>query len=144
MDRRRYPPDWPQISRRIRERDKWRCRWCGARNGEPHPDTGSRVVLTVAHLNHEPSDCGEANLLSLCPRCHLEYDRPMHIQHARETRWRKKHTAMGMLPFGDALPGISPSPSTAERGHVSGAGKPRPRRSKAGGKAGAKKIAGRR
>lgn len=33
-NRGRYPKDWPQISQRVRERDGWRCRWCGVRNGE--------------------------------------------------------------------------------------------------------------
>ena len=96
MRRSLYPPDWRAISLRIRERDKWRCRWCAARQGEPHPVTGSRVVLTVAHLNHEPSDCREANLLSLCQKCHNDYDRPMRQAHARVTRAAKKG---GQLPL---------------------------------------------
>lgn len=50
IDYRHYPPNWKEISLRIREREEWRCKWCGAINGEPHPDTGSIVVLTTAHL----------------------------------------------------------------------------------------------
>jgi len=77
-NRGRYPQDWRQISLRIRgERAGWRCEWCGAANGEPHPDTGSVVVLTVAHLNHRPEDCAEENLAALCQRCHNAYDAPM-------------------------------------------------------------------
>lgn len=30
----RYPKDWPAISRRIRDRENQRCKWCGAPNGE--------------------------------------------------------------------------------------------------------------
>lgn len=29
----RYPKDWQTISRRIRERDGQKCKWCGAPNG---------------------------------------------------------------------------------------------------------------
>lgn len=29
----RYPKDWPAISKRIRERENQRCKWCGAPNG---------------------------------------------------------------------------------------------------------------
>jgi hypothetical protein len=29
----RYPKDWPAISRRIREREGQRCKWCQAPNG---------------------------------------------------------------------------------------------------------------
>jgi hypothetical protein len=54
-NRGRYPADWPAISRRIRfERAGNKCEQCGATNHAPHPVTGSRVVLTVAHLDHTP------------------------------------------------------------------------------------------
>ncbi|MBC6441213.1 MAG: hypothetical protein GDA49_12565 [Rhodospirillales bacterium] len=77
-NRHRYPPDWPAISRRIRfERAAGRCEHCGAAHGEPHPVTGSRVVLTVAHLDHTPEHCGDDNLAALCQRCHNRYDAPM-------------------------------------------------------------------
>ena len=74
-----YPPNWPEISKRIREREGQQCKWCAAKNGEPHPVTGSKVVLTVAHLNHEPGDCRDDNLVALCQRCHLNYDREHHL-----------------------------------------------------------------
>jgi hypothetical protein len=45
MDRRRYPPDWPQISRRIRERDHQRCKWCGVANNS----RGARDRYDVWH-----------------------------------------------------------------------------------------------
>lgn len=88
-ERAKYPPNWRAISLRIRAREGNRCKWCGAQNGEPHPVTGSRVVLTVAHLNHDATDCADANLAALCQRCHLTYDAKEHAKHARET-WRKR------------------------------------------------------
>lgn len=72
-----YPRDWPAISRRIRaERARWVCETpgCFAISGLPHPVTGSKVVLTVAHLNHDPRDCRDENLRALCQRCHNRYD----------------------------------------------------------------------
>lgn len=38
----RYPPDWPERAQRIKERDGWTCRHCGARHDElgAHDDTG--------------------------------------------------------------------------------------------------------
>lgn len=33
-----------------------------------------RFTLTVAHLNHEPSDCRPENLKALCSVCHCRYD----------------------------------------------------------------------
>jgi 5-methylcytosine-specific restriction endonuclease McrA len=88
-NRARYPTDWPAISRRIRfERAGNRCEMegCGAENGQPHPLTGSKVVLTVAHLNHDPSNCSDDNLKALCQRCHLRYDAKLHAMNASRTR----------------------------------------------------------
>jgi len=41
---------------------------------DPHPITGARVVLTVAHLDHTPENNDDANLLAMCQRCHNRYD----------------------------------------------------------------------
>ena len=98
--RERYPPDWELISFRIRfDRAKGRCEWCGARHGYPHPETGSDVVLTVAHLDHTPSNCAESNLAALCQRCHLRYDALHHARSAARTR-RVRQMAAGQLEMG--------------------------------------------
>lgn len=72
---------------------------CRAWNGEPHPDTGSLVVLTVAHLDHDPANNGESgnrpNLKALCQRCHLNHDRATHLRNAHKTRRARK--ALGDL-----------------------------------------------
>ena len=93
-NRSKYPKEWPLISRLIRKyRAGGRCECtgecgtkhyvdpsqvevrCAARNGEPHPVTGSKVVLTVAHLDHNPANNRESNLKAMCQRCHLRYDK---------------------------------------------------------------------
>jgi len=84
----RYPKDWKRISRHIRfERAKNRCEQCGvAVNGLPSPHTGSKVVLTVAHLNDTPEDCSYNNLRAMCQRCHLKYDMHIHVANRRNDR----------------------------------------------------------
>jgi hypothetical protein len=74
----RYPRDWKLRSRFVRfYRAKNRCEWCGAENGKPHPVTGSRVVLTVAHVFDErPEAASLLNLAALCQRCHNRHDAP--------------------------------------------------------------------
>lgn len=63
----RYPKDWKEISKHIRfNRANNKCEFCGAENYQPHPITKSKVVLTVAHLNHIPEDCSYDNLKALC------------------------------------------------------------------------------
>jgi hypothetical protein len=93
-----YGPDWPDVRAAIGERSGGRCEckgecgWkrhpapagslrgddrarCHARNGQPHPFTGSRVVLTVAHLDHNPGTNDPDRLRHMCQGCHLSYDR---------------------------------------------------------------------
>jgi len=87
MDRSRYPRDWEQIARGVKDAADWRCEHCGKqcrRPGEPF-DTHRRT-LTVAHLNHTPEDCRLENLAALCAPCHLRYD----AAHHAETRAAKK------------------------------------------------------
>jgi hypothetical protein len=88
----RYPKDWKVITAGIRERAGDQCEGspdfpqCRAANGQPHPVTGSRVVLTVAHLDHTPENCKPQNLRAWCQRCHLNYDKHHHAQTAYATR----------------------------------------------------------
>lgn len=92
----RYPTDWKIVSVLARERAGWRCEGspafpeCRAVNGEAHPETGSIVVLTVAHLDHQPENVDPANLKAWCQRCHLVYDAPHHAKNAAETRRQRK------------------------------------------------------
>ncbi len=101
----RYPEDWDEISIDVREDADWVCQCrgecgrhrddCLAQDGEPHPVTGSRVVLTVAHLDHNPANCDEHNLRAMCQRCHLAYDHELHLQSAYASRRQGK--ALGDL-----------------------------------------------
>ena len=62
-----YPSNWTEISQNIRfERARGHCEWCGAVHGQPHPETGSRVILATAHLDHNPANNAADNLAALC------------------------------------------------------------------------------
>lgn len=54
---------------------------------------GRKVVLTVAHLDHDPSHNDPSNLLALCQRCHLVLDAGQHAASARATRRGRKAAA---------------------------------------------------
>jgi len=88
----RYPRDWKQIVETVRARSGNRCEGspaypdCRAENHQPHPVTGSKVVLTTAHLNHTPEDCEMSNLKHWCQRCHITYDAPMKASGIRQRR----------------------------------------------------------
>jgi len=65
-----YPQNWPEIATRIKNAARWRCEHCG----HPHHPASSHT-LTVHHLDGDPANCHDNNLVALCQRCHL------HIQH---------------------------------------------------------------
>jgi 5-methylcytosine-specific restriction endonuclease McrA len=109
-NRHRYPKDWPAISKRIRERAGNKCEECGIANGKfrnnttgeitTNPmqvetweladgDSVAKIVLTVAHLNHQPEDCSDDNLKALCQRCHNQYDAPMRAAGIKARRREK-------------------------------------------------------
>lgn len=91
MNRSLYPPNWNRISRFIRfTRARNRCEWCGAWNHEPHPITGSKVILTVAHLDQNPANNDPANLAALCQRCHLNHDRPVNLETMRRHKLERE------------------------------------------------------
>ena len=76
-NRQRYPPDWSAISDRIRfERAAGQCectgqcglhrgRRCVEQHGESARFARGVVVLTVAHLDHQPENCEPSNLKAM-------------------------------------------------------------------------------
>ena len=97
----KYPANWGEIRERIRERSSDQCEKCGILNKQlrvGHHGKMIRVVLTVAHLDHnldnnDGMDEGgpalpleEANLVHLCQRCHLGHDADHHVQTRRKNR----------------------------------------------------------
>ena len=103
-ERARYPKDWKAVVARIRLRSGGRCectgecglhstkgpRRCEERNGQPAKWARGKVVLTVAHRDHQPEHCEDGNLADLCQRCHLRYDAAHHQRNAAQTRRAKK------------------------------------------------------
>lgn len=119
------PAEWKKIRARILARAGGVCECrgeCGARhqggrcavaNGayvvrRTHPDGSieasprpasspyaTRIVLTIAHLDHDPTRNDDANLRALCQLCHLRYDRHEHAKNAAATRARRRDGASG-------------------------------------------------
>ncbi|ONK09287.1 hypothetical protein [Streptomyces sp. MP131-18] len=116
-NRERYPANWPEISRSAKEAAGWRCACtgqcgrgthagrCPNAHGQPAYSTGSLVVLTTAHLNHQPEDCRESNLVPMCQGCHLHHDRGHHQVTAALTR-AVALKAAGQLEF-DAVAALA-------------------------------------
>jgi len=79
-NRDKYPNNWKQIRAEILKRAKDSCEFCGVKNYSIHPLTNSKVVLTIAHLDHSPSNCKPSNLRALCQKCHNGYDAKKRIE----------------------------------------------------------------
>lgn len=102
IDYKEYHPKWTLIVRLIRKRSGNRCEGspkfpgCRASNGEPHPETGSKVVLTTAHLDGDKDNNRFDNLRHLCQRCHLHHDLGHHVMNRKYGRHhdRKQQTKL--------------------------------------------------
>ena len=75
-----YPHDWKEIRIEILLRANNRCELCNAENYRPHWKTGSKVILTIAHIDQNKKNNKRYNLLALCQRCHLKIDLPYKIK----------------------------------------------------------------
>lgn len=83
-----YPSNWSTIRARILERAHDRCEFCDLHNHSivyrsKKPTT---VVLTIAHLDHDPRNCHPDNLRALCQLCHISLDK----KDAARARKRKR------------------------------------------------------
>ena len=93
-----YPPDWfTEIRPRILRRAGDRCERCGLPNYAwahsktrelclQDEDGAVRVILTVAHKDHDLTHNEDENLAAWCQKCHNGHDG----RHRAETRLRRK------------------------------------------------------
>lgn len=51
-----------------------------------------QIVLTIAHLDHQPENCADDNLRAWCQRHHLAYDAKHHAMTAARTRHERANT----------------------------------------------------
>lgn len=114
-----YPDNWKQISLLVRKMAGNRCEFCNVENyavgardmgGTWHDEDSIhmmnsgegqilfgdefpkmiKIVLTVAHMDHNPRNNELSNLKALCQKCHLTYDAQYHATNAKVTRARRK------------------------------------------------------
>lgn len=90
-----YPANWKQLRREVLERADNCCEfcgvenysvvrrfgkglhdWCYVKNTLKSPTKLTKIVLTVAHLDHDKHNHAVSidRLRALCQRCHLAYD----------------------------------------------------------------------
>lgn len=74
--------------------------WC---EGWPERLRVVKIILTVAHLNHQPEDCRDENLKAWCQRCHNLYDAAMRRRGVQER-------AKAGRAIGDLLDGLREQP----------------------------------
>lgn len=61
-----YPPNWEEIANAVKTAAGWKCVRCGHAH-----DVEAGYMLTVHHLDLDPSNCAWWNIPALCQRCHL-------------------------------------------------------------------------
>jgi hypothetical protein len=114
-DRSLYPKNWEELATDIKQRANWTCQKCKKECRRPGEKLGDfilrltegnlrdtdwseiaehpqRWTLTVAHLDHEPSNSAPQNLLALCAPCHCRMD-----LRAMPYKSRRKKERLGQL-----------------------------------------------
>jgi glyoxylase-like metal-dependent hydrolase (beta-lactamase superfamily II) len=108
----KYPANWQALRQTVLDRACHRCEACGVRNhvsgvrcadgsffaygdgAEEALARGNgrviRIVLTIAHLDHDLAHNDLENLRALCQRCHNRLDRHHRAANAARTRDRKR------------------------------------------------------
>jgi len=61
-----YPDNWKEIAQAVKDAAGWKCVRCGHEH-----DTPNGFMLTVHHLDMDPSNCSWWNCVALCQKCHL-------------------------------------------------------------------------
>jgi len=102
QNRSNYPPEWfDTIRPTILKRDHYQCTNCKVKHRAVgyydqkglfvecdkfmrdwalyHGFKIVTIYIQVAHLDQNPSNNDLNNLKSMCPRCHMNYDRPFNI-----------------------------------------------------------------
>lgn len=99
MIKARYPTTWPTIALAVKAKANWCCQECDrpCQRPDESPEQFQRRIgnakarqylLTVAHLDQDPTNCAEDNLKALCTVCHLRYDRQFRArQRALKREW---------------------------------------------------------
>ena len=113
-----YPPNWKEIRAAILERADHKCEECGVANyavgardktGQWHDENSIhhmnsdygyslfgefpkmiKIILTIAHLDHNTGNNHPDNLKALCQKHHLSYDTKLHAVNAQKTRQKKR------------------------------------------------------
>lgn len=115
-ERARYPKNWrSEVVPRIRARSGDRCECtgqcgrdhtkdfphtarCNRLNGMPIDDiSGPKIVLTVMHLDHQPENCEDSNLLHGCQGCHNRYDLPYRRARRRDRLRAEQEITQGVM-----------------------------------------------
>ena len=101
----RYLPhtEWTALRRRILERARNCCEGspaypeCRVPNRELHPVTGSKVVLTVAHVDQQAENNADDNLRAWCQRCHLKHYEEHHLAIKAKARLDRRARAWAWI-----------------------------------------------
>jgi len=86
-----YPPNWPEISKAVKDAAGWKCIRCN----HPH-DIEAGFMLTVHHLDMDPSNNAWWNTPALCQGCHIhiqakvDMEQPWMFEHSD---WFKPYVA---------------------------------------------------
>lgn len=85
-----YPPNWIEISYKIKMRDGWQCQDCGLQfsptDKRVKDKNGKIQTLGVHHKDRNPLNSNPENLITLCSACHCRAEWPLIRREMAEKR----------------------------------------------------------
>lgn len=90
-DEEKYHPNWTKRKRKEAKRAKGHCDFCRVEKDTMRPGQKgkpAKVMLAVAHLNHDPENA-RALLAVLCQRCHTLWDAEHHARNRRNNQRKR-------------------------------------------------------
>ena len=126
VDYKKYAANWKEIRARILDRAGHCCEGCGVKNhavgardlrNQWHDEDSVhgmnsdygyalfggefpamiKIVLTIAHVDHDVTNNADDNLRAWCQQCHNRHDAKMRAGHAAITRRKKRESATGQI-----------------------------------------------
>ncbi len=85
-DRKKYPPNWEELSENCRKQAGYTCQDCGYERGQPKKSKAGNTWYDPLDASHDiPNDTANPNspLTCRCKRCHRLYDNLFPIEEWR-------------------------------------------------------------
>jgi hypothetical protein len=89
-----YPPEWPEMRERAKNKAGFVCQLCGFVGTPSGAKKGSKKKIDAAHVDHDSTN-PEARIIAICSWCHMFWDCKLHRESMHKTQRRRARLDLG-------------------------------------------------